>query len=193
MKARETYLKGKSVFIISVLVIAVTVITIYATGINYSRSLTNNFYISLAIIGFSLFLFMTYGLYKGLKLVNDMPEINSYEMGSIITGAGSMPEFGEVDGDDNPFTNLLLSILWWIVMSIVMLILMLVFEFVLWISLILILAMLYWVFFRALKAVFSRSPQTRGSFSASAAYALGYTLMYTGWMFAVVFIFDIIR
>ncbi|WP_289045269.1 hypothetical protein [uncultured Olleya sp.] len=68
MKAKQTYLKGKSVFIVSLIVITITALTVYLTGINYNRSVTLNLYLSLSIIGTVLILFMTYGLYTGIKL-----------------------------------------------------------------------------------------------------------------------------
>ncbi|MGS2765147.1 hypothetical protein [Sinomicrobium sp. M5D2P9] len=50
LKAKQTYLKGKSVFVVSLIVIGITILTIYLTGVNYNRSLTSNLYLSLGII-----------------------------------------------------------------------------------------------------------------------------------------------
>ncbi|UOX33300.1 hypothetical protein LXD69_14800 [Flavobacterium sediminilitoris] len=66
MKIKQAYLKGKSIFIISLFVIGITILTVYLTGKNYNRTVTSNLYISLSIIGTILFFFMTYGLYKGI-------------------------------------------------------------------------------------------------------------------------------
>jgi len=57
MKAKETYLKGKSVFTISLIVIGITILTVYLSGINYNRTITSNLYLSLGIIGICLFIF----------------------------------------------------------------------------------------------------------------------------------------
>ncbi len=80
MKGRKTYLRGKSVFTVSLLVIGITILTVYLTGINYNRTITLNLYISLSIIGTSLFLFMTYGLYKGVGLRNDFPKFKNFKL-----------------------------------------------------------------------------------------------------------------
>ncbi|MEM6687557.1 MAG: hypothetical protein AAF617_17400, partial [Bacteroidota bacterium] len=66
MKPSKTYLKGTSVFIVSLIVVVITTLTVYLSGIHYHRSITNNFYISLGIIAIALFSFLTYGLYKGI-------------------------------------------------------------------------------------------------------------------------------
>ncbi|MCG8386740.1 MAG: hypothetical protein MJA30_14420, partial [Cytophagales bacterium] len=71
MKENRLVLKGKTVFILALVATVLTVITVYLTGINYNRSIASNLYISLGLISTSLFLFLTYALYKGTKLVNN--------------------------------------------------------------------------------------------------------------------------
>jgi hypothetical protein len=84
LKAKLTYLKGKSVFKVSLLVIGNKILTVYLTGENYNRTLDSNLYLSLFIIGSALFLFMTYGLFKGLGLTDDFPKFKEFNTGNII-------------------------------------------------------------------------------------------------------------
>ncbi|UGU17969.1 hypothetical protein LS482_08815 [Sinomicrobium kalidii] len=77
-------MKGKSVFVVSLIVIGITILTVYLTGINYNRSLTSNLYLSLGIIATTLFLFMTYGLYKGIGLIDNFPKFRNFKKGDII-------------------------------------------------------------------------------------------------------------
>ncbi|TRZ46489.1 hypothetical protein [Robertkochia solimangrovi] len=187
MKASKTYLKGKSVFNVSLIVIGITILTVYLTGINIQRSLTSNSYFSLGIIATALFFFMSYGLYTGIGLIDDYPSFQNLKKG-FITGDAipdvKLPEVSIGEG----IGGLVLSILVWIGISMLIIVLMIVLEAALWFSIFILLAILYWIFFRALKMVFIRSKTTQGNIVKSTMYALGYTLLYTGWIFALIYI-----
>ncbi|WP_306671404.1 hypothetical protein, partial [Cellulophaga baltica] len=189
LKAKQTYLKGKSVFKVSLIVIGVTILTVYLTGENYNRSLNDNFYLSLGVISCALFLFMIYGLYKGVGLLDDFPKMEDYKAKTPIFNSGNMPVAPSIEVGDG-IGGLLISILLWIGITILLAILLVLFEAVLWLSIFIILAMLYWVFFRALKFVFTKSSETKGDIGISAMYAIGYTALYVGWIFGLVFIVD---
>lgn len=192
MKPNQTYLKGKSIFIVSLIVVGITIFTVFLTGSHYHRTISSNLYLSLTIIATALLLFMTYGLYKGVGLIDDFPKTKSFETGNVLAhsqdglGLPSL-EVGEGLG------GLLLSILLWIVMSVLFAILLIVLEFIFWVSLFLIIAMLYWVFFRALKFVFSKSKETKDNLGISAVYGFTYTALYTGWIFGIIFIAEILK
>jgi len=194
MKAKQTYLKGKSVFKVSLIVIVVTILTVYFTGENYNRSITLNFYISLSIIGFALFLFMTYGLYKGIDIKDNYPDFKGFNAGDFIPGSGTVPDFDlpTIDTDDG-ISGLIISVLLWIAMTILFFALLLFLEAFIWFSIFIILAMLYWLFFRALRLVFSKSDKTRGDLGASLMYSISYTLLYLGWIFGIVYLSQLLR
>ena len=103
----------------------------------------------------------------------------------------SLPDFG-IDGGDG-IGGILLSILLWIAMAILMIILLLVFEALFWLSLFIIFASLYWIFIRALKLAFYKSRSTKGDLPASIFNALTYTLLYTGWLFGIALVVQILR
>ena len=192
MKAKQNYLKGKSVFIVSLIVIGITILTVYLTGINFNRSLTSNLYLSLGIISTALFLFMTYGLYNGIGLIDNFPKFRNFRPGDLTGSASPTIDIPSVEVGDG-IGGLILSILLWIGMSILFIVLLVIFEVVFWFSLFIILAMLYWIFFRALKFVFSKSKETKGDIGISAVYSLTYTLLYTGWIFGIVYLTEIIK
>ena len=189
---KQSYLRGKSVFTVSLIVIGITVLTVYLTGIDYHRSLTSNLYISLGIIAIALFLFMTYGLYKGVGLVDNFPKFEKFKSGEIWVNTGEVPDIPSIDVDDG-IGGIITSILLWIAMTILVLILLIVIEAIFWFSLFIILAMLYWIFFRALKFVFRKSVDTKGDIGISAIYAMGYTLLYVGWIFGIVYLTEVIK
>jgi hypothetical protein len=194
LKAKHTYLKGKPVFIVSLLVIGITILTVYLTGENYNRTVTSNLYISLSIIGIALFLFMTYGLFKGIALTDNFPKFRNFKSGEFITSSGQVPDldFPSIDIGDG-IGGLIMSILLWIGMTILFVALLFLLDAVFWISIFIILTMLYWVFFRALRLVFSKSPRTKGAIGISAIYSLAYTVIYLGWIFGVVYLTEVLR
>ena len=192
MQAKETYLKGKSVFKISLIVIGITILTVYLSGINYNRTITSNLYLSLGIIGFCLFTFMTYGLYKGIGLIDDFPKYKDFKSGDIFSSSGELPDMAIVDSGEG-IGGILLSILLWIAMAIFFIIVLVMVEAIFWFSLFVILTMLYWVFFRALRLVFSKSDETRGNIGLSALYALGYTILFTGWIFGITYLVETLK
>ncbi|WP_055447410.1 hypothetical protein [Lacinutrix mariniflava] len=187
MKAAKTYLKGQSVFIISIIVILITILTVYLNGENHDRSITSNFYISLAIIGTVLFLFMTYGLYKGIGLRDNFPNFKSYEVGNYIPSSGEMPDLPFFEGGDG-IGGIIISVLVWVAMTILIFLLLILIEIALWFSIFIIIMMLYWLFFRALKLVFTKAPITKGKIRISMLYSLAYTILYLGWIFILVYL-----
>ena len=191
MKAKQTYLKGKSVFIVSLLVIGITILTVYLTGENYNRTVTSNLYLSLSIIGTALFLFMTYGLYKGIGLTDNFPKFREFKSGDLFVHPSTTPDVPSIDIGDG-IGGIIMSILLWIGMTILLFVLLILLEAFFWISVFIILAMLYWVFFRALKFVFSKSTETKGDIGNSVIYSLAYTIMYLGWIFGIVYLTEII-
>ncbi len=192
MKAKQTYLKGKSVFIVSLLVIGITILTVYLTGENYNRNVTSNLYLSLTIIGTSLFLFMTYGLYKGIGLTDNFPKFKNFKTGEFLSNSRNLPDLPSIDVGDG-IGGLIVSILLWIGMTILFFILLILLEAIFWFSIFIILLMLYWVFFRALKFVFTKSKDTKDDIGISAIYSLSYTVLYLGWIFGIVYITELIR
>lgn len=192
MKAKQTYLKGKSVFIVSLIVIGITVLTVYLSGINYNRSLTSNLYISLGIIAIALFLFMTFGLYQGVALIDNFPKFKKYKSGDYIPQIDGIPDFPDIDIDDG-FGGILLAIILWVLMTLIIILLLIVLDAFFWFSIFIILTMLYWVFFRALKLVFSLSKETKKNIRGSIFYSFIYTLLYVGWIFGIVYLVEIIK
>ena len=179
MKPSKIYLKGKSVFIVSMLVIVVTALTVYFTGINSHKTITNNFYISLGIIASVLFVFLSYGLYKGIAIEDNFPKLKGFEFRKNFSKHLTPSEISIIEVREG-IAGIILSIVLWIVISIVLIILFIVLETVVWFSVALILAMLYWVFFRALRLVFSKAATIENNLIKSISYAFGYTILYVG-------------
>ncbi|OIQ23584.1 MAG: hypothetical protein BM549_03195 [Lacinutrix sp. MedPE-SW] len=187
MKPFKTYLKGKSVFVVSLIVILITIISVYINGEHHARTVTANFYYSLTIIGCALFLFMAYGLYYGVKLIDNFPDFKNFKIGRYINSSGEAPNVPFIDASDG-IGGLVISIIAWIGMTILAFVFLILLEFAFWLSIFIIIMLLYWLFFRALKLVFSKAPKTKGNIGLSLSYALAYTSLYLGWLFLTVYL-----
>jgi hypothetical protein len=167
--------------------------------------------ITLAVIAAALFAFLMLGLYKGVRLEQprkDRPVwrplrnkrggagstfISTDTAGDVanvaldIAGSIDMPKIDLPDvsdsGDD--LIGCLLSIVLWIALAVVIVVLLPVLVELAWVVFFVLAAMLYWVFYRALRVVFSHARRCRGKLALSAGYALFYTALYTGWLFAI--------
>lgn len=105
MKAKQTYLKGKSIFIVSLIVIIITILTVYLTRENYNRTVTSNLYLALIIIGTALFLFMTYVLYKGVGPTEDFPIHKDFKIGGWVSISGTNVDLPSVEVGDGVHYN----------------------------------------------------------------------------------------
>lgn len=133
---------------------------------------------------------MTYGLYNGIELIDNFPKFRNFNKGEIMGNATPHMETTSIDAGDG-IGAFLLSLLMWIGMTILIIVLLIVLEVVFWFSIFILLAMLYWVFFSALKLVFSKSKDTKGAIGISAVYGLSYTLLYIGRIFGIVYLTEI--
>jgi hypothetical protein len=91
------------------------------------------------------------------------------------------------DGGDD-LVGCLLAIVFWIGVTLVIIIVLPILIELVWAVAFILIAVLYWIFYRALRVVFIRSRQCRGNWPRSLGYAGFYTLLYTGWLFVVLLI-----
>jgi hypothetical protein len=190
--SKVNLVNAKSVFIISLLIIAITILTIFFSGLHIHRSIIDNSVISLSILSVSFFLFISCGLYSGIKLKDDIGNLTQHikftessgylpDFSSKSEGAGTVAEAG---GD---LEGIIGAILIWIVATIIIILLIVFFDTIVWAGIILFLAMLYWIFFRALRLVFKNSIKCRGDLVKSVSYGAGYTILYSAWIYGIIF------
>lgn len=190
MATRPKYLSGKYVFIISLLVLGLSVVLVYSIGLSFDKRLEAKIYTALSLIASCLFLFMTYGLYTGIGLIDDFPKFKHFKRGHffehITPEKYEMPQIDTGDG----IAGLFLSVILWIAMTILCLVMLLFLEVFFWFSLFVLLTMLYWVFFRAMRMVFRKSKDTQKDLGLSLLYASIYTFLYVGWLYGVVYLYE---
>lgn len=181
---------SRSVFTISLIVALITVLGVYFWGLGAHRTLYENSLISTTILSISFFSFLAISLYRGVKLKDNLGEVNenyrkfklTFDMPFDIP-TGSMAEVG-AEGCGEA----ILSFLLWLFVAIALVVLLWVFGNILIIAVMAFIAMLYWIFFRALRLVFKNSNKSKGSLLASIQTAFFYTILYNFWIYGILFL-----
>lgn len=102
------------------------------------------------------------------------------DISSGIELPSDIPDVGE------GIAGIIIGILAWILFSILLLLFIWVFGAIVWTMVLVFAAMLYWIFFRALRLVFKNSNKCKNNLTASFAYGLGYTTLYNFWIYGVI-------
>ncbi len=200
----------KAILIISLPVL----VTIAALVVILSdRSLFVETQLTLLIIALCLFAFLTVGLYRGVrlerpnkdKLGRAVVEFDSREgaqgpkWADFLDGLFFFPpvdlphidvphfDLGDASGVGDDLVGCLMTLVLWVAALVLIVALLWLLSQVIAALPVIILA-LYWIFYRALRVVFSKSRLCRGRLLPSMGYGLLYTILYTGWIFAVLWI-----
>ncbi len=192
MKLRpKTYrlIESKTIFKISLLVVSLTIIGVYFFGLGRHNTFFENSIISTTILSIAFFLFITIGLYRGVKLKDNIGQItsdklsfnDSLDLNIHPTHHGNGFDVDVGDGLEGIIAGILLWILWAILVALALWI----FSNVVLIVIATFAAMLYWIFFRALRLVFKNSNKSKGNIFESIRYGLTYTLLYNFWIYGV--------
>ncbi len=191
MKQIRPKLSGKTIFYLSLAVITFAILTVYTSGLSSNRSLETNSYLALSIIWVALFLFLFYGLYKGISLTDDFPRFQSFKSGDL-TGGWSFDTHTPDVQTGGGLGGILISIALWIGIALLIIVLSFLLEAFLWVSFFVLLSMLYWVFYRALTLVLNKSANTSGDLAISALYAGVYSFLYLSWMLVIVYLIEVL-
>ena len=178
----------KSVFLISILVVIITVIGIWFWGVGHNKNLYQDSVISTSILSGIFFLFITIGLYNGVKLKDNLGRIvDKFNVKDIPDFSHGVRGSGFPDAGDG-IIGLIISLVLWIVVAIVLSLLLWAFSAVVWLLILVFAAMLYWIFFRALRLIFKNSAKCKNNFQSSVLYAILFTFLYTAWIYGIIFL-----
>lgn len=171
------WLYTKPLFLNSVFVAVTTVVAVWLLGLGTHRTLFTNSLLSVSVLSFFFLLFLVSGLYRGVKLKDNMGRVvDRFKSGNWSPGFegvdGCMP-----DGE---------GILAWLAAAVAAILLIWVLGNVLWLLILVFAAMLYWIFFRALRLVFRKGPLCRGNLVRSLVYGLFYTILYNCWIYGII-------
>ena len=182
----------KTITLVAIAVIVVTAVSVFLLG---KASLFHETELTLAIIATSLFVFLSIGLFRGVRVKAwDLPgaDVKTPDFADIADGLninGGADGFDVASGlDGDGCLSAIVGFFLAVVVGIFLL-------FFLWmivtlgiLAWVFLLASLSWVFYLALRQVFAKSETCRGNWAKSVGYALLYTGLYTGWLFALVWV-----
>jgi hypothetical protein len=190
MEKPKTYrlIGTKDIFTISLIVIALTILGVYFWGLGRHNTFFENSIISTTILSIAFFSFITIGLYNGIKLKDDLGQIvDKFKPVDTTELSANLTSSEPVDVGEG-IVGIILSILLWILMAILFSIALWIFSNVLVIIILTFIAMLYWIFFRALRLVFKNSNKSKGDLIESIKWGLTYTILYNFWIYGIFFL-----
>ncbi len=186
-KSNARLVTSKTVFYITIIVAVLTILSIWLLGLGSHRTLFANSLLSTTILSGAFFLFLTVGLYNGIKLKDDLGKITDkirLHKPPDLSGMDFKPDLP--DGDGEGCLGAILAILAWILAAILVLVLIWLLSNLLWAMVLVFAAMLYWIFFRALRFVFRHARECKGRLLPSLGYAITYTLLYNSWIYGII-------
>ncbi len=186
----------RPIFSISLIVCILTILGVWLLGIGQHRTVIENSLLSTSILSVAFLLFITHGLYKGVKLQDNIGQITSKKLFDKLTKFSDfihIPEFPDLDGDADGIGGIILGIVLWIAFTILLLIIIWLFGTLFWIMVLTFVAILYWIFYRALRVVFKNSTKCKGKLRLSLLYGFGYTALYNFWIYVIIILAQMIN
>lgn len=187
-------INSRNIFIITLVVISITILSVWVLGLGVHNSLFKNSLISTTILSFAFFLFISIGLFKGIKIKDNIGKITDRFNKEDVNFVGDF----FLDGDSSPdhdfsdsIFGVILSLILWFIMAVVISYVAWAFGAVIWFSVLTFIAMLYWIFFRALRLVFRKSAVCRGNLQNSILYGISFTILYNSWIYFIIYMMHI--
>ncbi len=186
----RTLISTKNLFSISLIVVSITILSVWFYGLGKHNTVIENSLISTSILSIAFFLFISISLYNGVKLKDTIGNLtDSFDTNKLDYlkdfSSSSSPDIFDVD---EGIGGIILSIILWIIASIVISYLFFILGAIIWLSVLTFLGMLYWIFFRALRLIFKKSSECSQNIELSIYYALVYTFLYNFWIYGILFL-----
>ncbi len=187
---QKSFLETKYVFFSTLAIIVIVILSVWLSGQASHRSLFQNSILSTSVLAGTFFLFITLGLYFGLKLKDNIGNILNKER--IQRYADKTPKFDGFDFDSpavgDGIGGVIFSIVLWIIISILLIFVSYFFGLFFWSAVLLLGAILYWIFFRALRLVFKNSGKCKGNLLKSFGFGILYSFLYISWLYGIIFL-----
>ena len=180
----------KNLFSISLIVITLTILSVWFYGLGKHNTVIENSLMSTSILSIAFFLFISIGLYNGVKLKDTIGNLtDSFDAKKLEylkdLSSSSGPDIFDVD---EGIFGIIFSIILWIIATLVISYLFFILGAIIWLSVLTFLGMLYWIFFRALRLIFKKSSICSQNIELSIYYALIYTFLYNFWIYGILFL-----
>jgi hypothetical protein len=193
---QKIIIKGKTAFYLFALTCAIVIITIWLTGLDIHRTISNNALYSLTIITLIFFSFVAYGLYRGVGLMDNFGSVKNkvtFVEPSGISGDIPTADFPIGEFASDGLEGILIGLVLWIGIFILTVVLVFFFETIVFAGLVIFTGMLYWIFYRATKLIFRYSRLTKNNLKKSISIGLKYSLMYSGWIYGIIWIIKLLK
>ncbi|UZT98496.1 hypothetical protein ODZ84_02690 [Chryseobacterium fluminis] len=189
---KKSFIETKSLSYLTVGIIILVILSVWFSGMDSHRSLFQNSIVSTSILAITFFLFISLGLFYGIKLKDNIGVILNYERikkvsdkGLTIDGFNFEPP---IHGDG--FGGIIFSIILWFIFSVLIMFLTFILGVFFWVVILVFTAMLYWIFFRALRFVFKNSKHCKGNFFKSFGFGFLYSFLYVSWIYGMIFLIN---
>lgn len=179
----------------TVAIIVLVIVSVWLSGKGDHRSLFQNSLVSTSILTGVFFLFISSGLYYGFKLKDNVGPILNQER--IKKYSDKTPAIDSFDFDPpavgDGIGRAILSVVLWFVFSIVLVFLSYFIGLFFWSAILFLAAMLYWIFFRAVRHVFKNSGKCKGNIVKSLGFGAFYSFLYVSWIYGIIFLINYIN
>lgn len=192
----KIFLETKFTFYASLVIILLVALSVWISGRNSHHTLFQNSIVSITILAISFFLFVSISLYNGVKLRDNLGSIFSKEKFKEISKSTSdiAPTNLDVpDAGSDGIGGIIFGIIAWIFFTIALLIMLYIIGVFFWSVLFLFLAMLYWIYFRALRLIFKNSGKSKGDLLKSFGLGFIYSVLYVSWIYGIIYLIKYIN
>lgn len=168
----------KLIFTVSVIIMLLTILFVWLFGLGTHRSLFENSIISTWILTTALYAFLFVGLYKGFKLRDNLGKVTR----TFTYDKVSPPSEFLIEIADSHVGAIIALIL----MSGTFLVLLANMLVALWTGILVFAAVLYWVYYRAIRFAFKWSKVCKGHIGKSLLYGFVFTVFYSIWFYGII-------
>ncbi|WP_156907033.1 hypothetical protein [Epilithonimonas caeni] len=189
------FFETKFTFYSSIVIILLVVLSVWISGSNSHHTLFQNSILSTSILALAFFLFVSISLYRGVGLKDNLGKIFTKESFNkrIKSTSDFTPDIDVPSIDAEGIGGIILSILAWIAFTIAALFVLYFVGVFFWSILLLLLAILYWIYFRALRLIFKNSKRCKDNLAKSLGFGFFYSTLYISWIYGVIFLIKYIH
>jgi len=185
---------SKSVVLLISFVILLSFGFDYFLNLKTPRALYENALFILSFVSIMLFILMSYGLYCGLKLKDNVGKLtNHIDIKKLPDFSGGVPDVSKLIDGVGSFAEGIGGFLFAILAAFILILLGWAIVLLSWYLIIFLAAILYWIFFRATRLVFKYSMRCKGNLVLSLKYSLLYTTLYSSWVYAIIIILHYLK
>ncbi len=192
---RKYFLETKILSYSTLVIIILVILSVWLSGKGDHRSLFQNSILSTSILAGAFFLFISSGLYYGFKLKDNIGNILNQER--IKKYSDKTPTIDGFDFDppavEDGIGGAILSVVVWFIFSILLIFLSYFLGLFFWSAVLFLAAILYWIFFRALRHVFKNSGKCKGNIVKSIGVGFLYSFLYIFWIYGIIFLINYIN